>query len=98
MYTYAFNPAWGSGQNINATTTSTTVDIPTGTEQVRVINTGPSSVYLRISGTGVAATTADLLVLPNAIEVFTRFQDYGKLSAVCASGTAAVNVITGKGM
>lgn len=95
---YAFNPAYGSGQNLTATASSQSVTLPAGTKSIRITNTGATnSAYVRIGKGAQTATTADLLVMQNTIEVFTKDMDDTTLAYISASGTT-LNFILGEGM
>jgi hypothetical protein len=94
---YAFNPAYGSGQNLTANATSQSVTIPAGTKSIRIVNTGSNPAQVRIGKGTQTATTADLHIMPNTIEIFTKDQDDTTVAYISALGTT-LNIMLGEGM
>lgn len=91
---------------VNATTTaSASVNLPSRGEVIRIVNEGPNNAYVSIGPstqtatvpTGTAASTATV-VLANSDTTFS-LPDFDKqqISAICATGTAALDVQVGNG-
>lgn len=94
---YAFNPAYGTGQNLTAGAASASVQVPAGPKSIRIVNTGTTNpAYVRIGSGAQTASTADLLIMPNTIEVFTKDMDHTTVAYISASGTT-LNMILGEG-
>jgi len=89
--------------SISASTTSanSAISVPPGGGQVRVVvgsASGAAWVYIRFGETGVVATSADIPMLPNTIEIFTVGQGVTHIAALTDAGTAVVRAKAGLGI
>lgn len=91
-----FFPQYGSGQTVSPAAASATVNLLAGTKNVMLTNTGLNVCYVRIGATAVAATTADVPVLPGTQVVVSKDQDYTALTHISAAGTT-LHIMTGEG-
>jgi len=77
---------------------------PAGTKyQYRIVNPGTTLAYVRFGDKTVAATNADVPVLPGTAVIFTYTVPAGLtdglyLAAILASGTATLSITTGVGI
>ena len=96
--TQPFNPAYGTTQQLTATSSSAqvTIDSRGRTKQVRILNTGSNIAYIRIGTGTVTATVADFPVAPNQASTITKFQDSDVLAYISAAGTT-LEVTIGEG-
>ena len=96
-----FNPAYGQGQTVTASTTSAAATIQRGAYNVRVVNSGATNaVYIRVGNSAngtVTATAADLLLQPGAVEVLTKSPDDDRVAYLAAAATTTVNIMPGEG-
>lgn len=91
-----FYPHYGTGQNVTANSTSASVAISRGTNQIRIINTGSNPGQIRIGRGAQTAAAADLHLVPGAIEVITKGFDDDTLAYRSELGTT-FNIMTGEG-
>lgn len=99
MRNAAFHPAQVATTKIAATVASASTTLDPFSNAVRVVNSGPNSARLRFSGPAGAAqpaTATDMLILPNATEVFTK-GSATFVAAICDAGTAALDFTAGEG-
>lgn len=99
----AFNPAVGGTKSITVGAASARVFIyrQNGPMQVRVVNDGTATVWIRAGGSAVAATTSDIPVLAGTIEVLTFAPDEGSdlyLAAIAAGATGTIYFTPGSGI
>ena len=67
----AFEPSINGAALIACTTTSASVQLSASGNQVRVANFGSDTAHVVIGASGVSATTSDLAILPLTAEVLT---------------------------
>lgn len=96
------SPAYGSGQNVTATTTSATVSVNKDDDTLRIVNKDTTNgVYIRaynsLSGT-IAATAADYFVPAGIATIIYKDLSHDRLAILAAAGTPALNIMTGKGI
>ncbi|HVY12480.1 MAG TPA: hypothetical protein VHB73_02825 [Alphaproteobacteria bacterium] len=71
-------------------------------KHIRVVNNGSVSAYVKFGGSGVAATTSDMLVLPGTVELFYADAAAGDnlnenyLAGITASGTTSLGITSGE--
>lgn len=103
---YNFMPAYGTGQNGTATSTSAALTIPGQTcDAVRFVNEGDYPIYIRtwasqINGTSnasVDATSADLKIPQHDVYYGTKDLFHDRISVLAPDGDAEYNVICGSG-
>lgn len=96
----AFQPVYGSGQNVAPAAGSVTITIGAGSKALQFYNSGANVCYVRVgravSGVFVAATTADYPIAPGTKEVIAKAQDDDSVSHISAAGTT-LNVVPGEG-
>jgi len=96
-----FGPAYGSGKNLTATTTSQNVTIKPGNKQLRIGNKGTSDVWIRayssVNAPGTVATTADFWCLAGLVSTLTIDETYDTVAYITDTGTAAFKLMTGEG-
>jgi hypothetical protein len=94
-----FEPSYGTGQLITATTTSSNTAITGDGDVVRVVHTvaGGALVYMRLSDSASAvATVADFVLLPNVPVCIPRSTNFSRIALIAASGSHGIHVITGQ--
>ena len=101
-----FRPSYAATVSINVSSSSQAVQIQptgtTGTWQVRIVNDGTATVWLRFGDAGVAATipngsTAGGFPLPaGAIEVLTVVGTH--VAAIAAGSTGSIYFTPGQGI
>jgi hypothetical protein len=89
--------------SISATDTSGSIaiSVPGGGGQVRVAVgdiAGAAWIYIKFGETGLTATSADIAMLPNTVEVFTVGRGVTHIAAITDSGTAVVKAKAGLGL
>lgn len=101
-----FTPVAGATKPVSVTTTAAATKLTDGAGEyqvrVRNLSASASDAYLRFGGSSVgtsASATADIGVSPGTVEVFTVIAGTDGLyvSAVCASGTASLEISVGSG-
>ena len=99
MILQPFYPKCGTGQTLSATAVSAAATIPRGDKQILLTNTGPNTVYVRVTQdtNTAAATIADMPILINTQVVMTVNENFSRLSHIAPGGTASLHVITGEG-
>lgn len=94
-----FMPHYGTNQVLTAVATVTSVNLPLGGKQLRVVNTGANKGYFRTyssTGTpGAAASTADYPVPAGLGCVVSRI-GHDMISVISATGTT-LEVMPGEG-
>lgn len=91
------NPSYGSGQVIAVTTGSQNVNVPTPSKQIQFTNLGANPAFVRMTPAGAAATTADAVIPPGSIVVYTKFADVAQISIVSTGGATSVHLIPVEG-
>jgi hypothetical protein len=94
---YAFTPAYGSTKTLTSTASSASVQMPAGTKNIRVANTGANIAYFRIGNGAQTATAADCFILPNTIEIFTKDHDATTFAHISPAGATLV-IVLGEGL
>jgi len=90
------NPAYTQGQTVTAAAAAASVSVNKAAKQLAVTNLGLNVAYVR-TGTGtIAATTADMPVLPGTQVTLTKGNDQETFSYISAAGTT-LHVIPGEG-
>lgn len=98
-----FQPRMGTSAAISATTSSSRVavsNVPSEGGQVRVAVGGVSGaawIFVAFGDSTVTATSADVPMLPNTVEVFTVGRGVTHVAALTDAGTATVEVMAGLG-
>ena len=91
-----FNPAYTQGQTVTAAAAAASVSINKTAKQVAVTNLGNNVAYVRIGTGTIAATTADMPVLPGTQVSLTKGEGQDVLSHISAAGTT-LHIIPGEG-
>lgn len=110
----AFGPNFLKTKSISAsgTTASATLDAtdvsstptpassgPSGGHSVmRIVNAGPSTVFLRWGVGAQTAVTTDMPMLAGTIEVFSKAADVDTVAAITSSSTSTVYITCGEGI
>lgn len=90
------NPAYTQGQTVTATAAAASVSVNKAAKQLAVTNLGSNIAYVR-TGTGtIAATTADMPILPGTQVTLTKGDNQETFSYISAAGTT-LHVIPGEG-
>lgn len=90
------NPAYTQGQTVSAAAVAASISINKTSKQVAVTNLGLNVAYVR-TGTGtIAATTADMPILPGTQVTLTKGDNQETFSYISAAGTT-LHVIPGEG-
>ena len=89
--------------SVSASTTSanSAITVPAEGGQVRVAvgsNSGAAFVYIKFGETGLTATSDDIAMLPNTVEVFTVGRGVTHIAALTDAGTAVVKAKSGLGL
>jgi hypothetical protein len=95
-----FRPADGSTVSINvaATTANVQVSASTGVQQVRIMNNGTATVWIRFgTDNTVAATTSHMPVGPGTTEVLSH-QGPLWVAAIAAGATGLIYFTPGEGI
>lgn len=95
----SFKPLPGQTKTISATTSSSSVNfVAQGkSRQVRIFNSGSSTVFIRFGkGTAAALVASDMAIPSGAIEVF-NLGLYDTIAGITATSTATVYVTLGEG-
>lgn len=94
-----FDPNYGTGVTITATTTSSNTAITGDGDVVRVFHTvaGGAVVYCRLTDSATAvATAADYALVPNAPICIPRGSNFNRIALLAATGSHAIHVMTGQ--
>lgn len=91
-----FNPAYTQGQTVTAAAAAASVSINKTAKQVAVTNLGNNVAYVRIGTGTIAATTADMPVLPGTQVTLTKGDSQETVSYISAAGTS-LHIIPGEG-
>jgi len=90
------NPAYTQGQIVAAAAVAASVSVNKAAKQIAVTNLGGNIAYVR-TGTGtIAATTADMPILPGTQVTLTKGDNQETFSYISAAGTS-LHVIPGEG-
>ena len=90
------NPAYTQGQIVAAAAVAASVSVNKAAKQIAVTNLGGNIAYVR-TGTGtIAATTADMPILPGTQVTLTKGDNQETFSYISAAGTT-LHVIPGEG-
>lgn len=92
-----FAPTYGQTKTLNASTSSSSVNIQTGQKQMYVANEGTVTVFIKSGVGSQTADATDFPLLPGQAEVLTKGHSHDTVAAVTASGTAKVFVNPGPG-
>lgn len=95
-----FSPAGGgvgSTVSIAGTIASASATLDAYSAAVRVFNAGPNVAFLRFTTGASTATGSDMPIAAGATETFTK-GSATNVSAICASGTAALYFTNGEGL
>lgn len=91
-----FNPAYTQGQTVNSAAVAASIAVNASAKQLTITNLGNNVAYIR-TGTGtIAATTADMPILPGTQVSLTKGEMQDVLSHISAAGTT-LHVIPGEG-
>lgn len=96
----AFHTASKPTIKIAATTTTASGSLDGQSNAVRVYNAGPNACRIRFSGpagSAQAATATDMNIPPNTVEILTK-GSATFVSAICDTGTAAIEFTDGEGI
>ncbi len=100
-FTGPFSPIIGQSKTLSATTSSTSQSF-TGdgikSTAIRVHNAGTAGVYIRWGNGSQTATTSDMYIPPNQLEVFGKPANADTVAVITSSGTATVYVTAGNGV
>jgi hypothetical protein len=98
MIDQTFAPAYGQGATANVTSTSANSAIGFGSKSIVITNTGAANIFVRTGLTGLAATTADYILLPLSQVSISKPQDHTHVAYICSgSETSTINIIPGEG-
>lgn len=90
------NPSYTQGQTVAAAAVAASVAVNKSAKQIAVTNLGLNVAYVR-TGTGViAATAADMPILPGTQVTLTKGEGQETFSCISAAGTS-LHVIPGEG-
>lgn len=92
-----FQGVYGENKSINVTTTAASETIKKGTKSVRLVNSGITECYVRVSSTNIDATTNDLLILQGTAIVLGKAEEDIYVSAITVSATTILQVQPGEG-
>jgi hypothetical protein len=93
----SFDPAYGSGVTVSATSTSASSVIGAGSKVLLLTNLGGEAVYVRAGIPGIAATLADYPVPAGMQVTISKFQDFSTVAYRTASGTVSLHIMAGEG-
>lgn len=82
--------------SVAATSASASVAIPLGGSCARIVNSGTSVVFFRLTKGASTAVATDTPLLPNSMEIFAIPFGYDTLSALAVT-TSTVYITTGEG-
>lgn len=95
-----FCPAYGTNQNVTATSSPATITINRSDDQLRIVNSGSVVAYIACydsTGTANSAGTTDFPIFPGQASTITKSQLHDTLSYYCASSTT-LSIMTGRGI
>ncbi len=95
-----FCPAYGSNQNVTATSTPAIISINKNDNQIRIVNSGTVVAYIVAydsTGTAETAGATHFPVFAGQACTITKSQEHNKLSYYCASSTT-LSIMTGQGV
>lgn len=93
-----FAPAYGRGIAVTPGAVSANSVIPIGTTSLCITNRNAVESFVRVgTGSGLAATTADYLVPPNAQISISKFADYDRIAYIAPAGGGSLHIIPGEG-
>lgn len=99
MIDQTFGPAFGSGVVVaSVTTTSANSALGAGNMSLAVTNTGSTNpIFVRTGLSGVAATTADYIVMPNQQVKISKPLDHTHVAYITGTSTSSAHIIAGEG-
>ena len=99
MISQAFGPSFGTGVVVaSVTTASASSAVGTGSMSLAVTNTGSTNpIFVRTGLSGVAATTADYIVMPNQQVKISKPLDHTHVAYITGTSTSSAHIIAGEG-
>jgi hypothetical protein len=98
MINQTFGPAYGSG-SINPTSgTSARVACGKDSKSLTLTNLGSVTVYVKVDGSSVVATTADYPVLPTTQVSISKANDHTHVAFISPDGAGSIHVMGGEGI
>lgn len=94
----SFCPAYGTGQSVSVTTSSSSKTFKAGNKSICLTNTGAVTCYVRVSSDNASATSEDYPVLPSSQVSITIDEAHQYLTAITASGSTTLLFMTGEGI
>lgn len=91
-----FNPAYTQGQTVTAAAVAASVTVNKASKQITVTNLGSNIAYVRTGTGAIAASTADMPILPGTQVTLTKGDNQETFSYISAAGTT-LHVIPGEG-
>lgn len=92
-----FAPKGDATVPIAGTTSSATGLLDVYSNAVRVVNAGPNMAFIRFTTGASTAVATDMPIASGATETFTK-GSADRVSAICATGTAALYFTNGEGL
>lgn len=91
-----FAPSYRQGVLVAATSTTASTAVGVGSKTLCISNLGTNAVYVHAGPSGVAATTADMLIMPNGQFYLTKDQDFTHVAYISPGGTS-LHILPGEG-
>ena len=91
-----FNPAYTQGQTVDAAAVAASVAVLASAKQLTITNLGDNVAYVRAGIDTIAATTADMPILPGTQVSLTKGENQETVSYISAAGTS-LHIIPGEG-
>jgi hypothetical protein len=93
----SFDPAYGSGVTVTATSTSASSVVGAGSKVLLLTNLGAEAVYVRAGIPGITATLADYPVPAGMQVTISKFQDFSTIAYRTATNPAVLHIMAGEG-
>jgi hypothetical protein len=92
-----FNPAYGAGVTVAPGVASASTAVGEGKKTLCITNLNNIVTYVRVGGSGVAATVADYPVPALGQVSISKDQDQTHVAYITAAGVGSLHIIPGEG-
>lgn len=83
--------------DVSSTPTPASAGPSGGHSVMRIVNAGPSTVFIRFGVGAQTAVTGDMPMLSGTVEVFSKAGDVDTIAAITAASTSTIYITCGEG-